>query len=718
MKKLFRLLIFSLFLLALAACGGGEETAETPTDAAPSATDAPAETEAEPTAAPTGPQPVIISGSGEISATLDEFRQALGGSNNGGVPGQNATGFREINWDGAPDEMAAPNFLPGDFFNAPAEPRARGAFFSTPGEGVQVSANADNPTGTAVRFGHINPTYADIFKTFSEERLFSPVGSNIVDLTFFVPGTNTPAVVTGFGAVYTDVDTDHTAFEYFDINGNSLGQFGTPIADQGLSFLGVVFPEPIVAKVQIAYGTDALGPDDGGEIDVAVMDDFIYGEPQPIPGAVAAPAPTPTTAAPAVELLLQFQNAEAGPLSDVSLDLSALEPAPADKTYAVWLVDDGGQYALLGAAAAGQNFRYSDPDGRNLVGLYSGAALSLEAPANVTAGGLAAPTDLVASGAVPPSIVALVRQLAVAAEDTPDNKPYDPALNEQSEILATHAQLSLDAIAAGDFPVARIHLEHVNNILVGNESADFGDLNGDGDPQNPGDGFGIWPYAFRIAVVAGTIAEPGLPDYIRTAAAGIVACAANISDIWGPEAASLAREGLNAADAAAAEGPGLELNNAAKAILGGVDENGNGEIEIAIGECGALQIYQLSHQLFDIPMTADGVPPAGGGVDAQPEPAATSAPAEPAAVTVSMLDFEFDAAQITVPAGTTVTWTNDGAAPHSATAVDGSFDTALFDGGQSASIVFDAPGSFAYYCLLHGTPDGTGGMVGTVVVEP
>jgi plastocyanin len=82
-----------------------------------------------------------------------------------------------------------------------------------------------------------------------------------------------------------------------------------------------------------------------------------------------------------------------------------------------------------------------------------------------------------------------------------------------------------------------------------------------------------------------------------------------------------------------------------------------------------------------------------------------------------MLDFEFDAVNVTVPAGTTVTWTNDGAAPHSATAVDGSFDTEVFDAGGSASVTFDTPGTFAYYCLLHGTSDGTGGMVGTVVVE-
>jgi hypothetical protein len=228
-----------------------------------------------------GLTPTVISGAGDIQAVVDEYR-GLFGSDNGVEPGSKGPlGYREINWDGVPDELAAPNFLPSDFFNAAEAPRARGAFFSTPGEGIQVSADSDNPTGTAPGFTNINPGYT--FKTFSEERLFSPLGSNVVDLTFFVPGTNTPATVRGFGAVYTDVDTDHTAFEYFDKDGHSLGTFETPTADAGLSFLGVVFPEPVVFRVQIRYGTAALGPDDSSDADVAVMDNFIYGEPQPLP---------------------------------------------------------------------------------------------------------------------------------------------------------------------------------------------------------------------------------------------------------------------------------------------------------------------------------------------------------------------------------------------------------------------------------------------------
>jgi hypothetical protein len=289
MKTIIRLILLFVGLcttaLLLSACGGGDEgepaAAVQPTTAVATAVPPTAVATQEPTAAPVAPEPVIISGSVDITAVVEQYRQLLG-PNNGGVPGQHTSGFREINWDGVPDELAAPNFMPPDFFNDTAEPRARGAFFTMPGEGVQVSADRDNPYGTARYFTHINDSYT--FKAFSEERLFSPIGSNIVDLTFFVPGTDVPATVTGFGAVYTDVDTSHTAFEYFDKDGNSLGVFSTPIADAGLSFLGIVFSEPIVYRVQIRYGTAALGPDDSKDNDVAVMDNFIYGEPQPLAG--------------------------------------------------------------------------------------------------------------------------------------------------------------------------------------------------------------------------------------------------------------------------------------------------------------------------------------------------------------------------------------------------------------------------------------------------
>jgi hypothetical protein len=222
----------------------------------------------------------LVAGTGNPSKAIAKFRTFLG-PDNGGAPGGNPKGHREINWDGVPDQFADPNALPSNYFNGTAAPLARGAILNTPGDRVEVSADSNNPTHTPVRFGDINPTYPSIFKAFSPERLFSPIGSNVVNLTFRVPGTNTPAVVTGFGAVYTDIDRKkNTAFEYFDRKGRLLGKFPAPVSKGGFSFLGVVFTRPRVARVRIQYGTSKLGPRNSKKHDVAVMDDFLYGEPQ------------------------------------------------------------------------------------------------------------------------------------------------------------------------------------------------------------------------------------------------------------------------------------------------------------------------------------------------------------------------------------------------------------------------------------------------------
>jgi hypothetical protein len=230
-----------------------------------------------------GTQPTVVRGAGDIRGVVARFRGLLG-RDNGGTPARRQGGRREIDWDAVPDRFASPHALPGSFFNSTVAPRARGAVLQTPGRHVAVSADRDNAADAAVRFGNVNPTYRRQFRTFSAERLFSPIGSNVVNLTFRLPGTRTSAVVRGFGAVYTDIDRqENTAFEYFDARGRSLGEFAAPVSRNGLSFLGVVFGSAVVARVRIEYGNGRLGPNESSRYDVAVMDDFIYGEPRPLP---------------------------------------------------------------------------------------------------------------------------------------------------------------------------------------------------------------------------------------------------------------------------------------------------------------------------------------------------------------------------------------------------------------------------------------------------
>ena len=94
-------------------------------------------------------------------------------------------------------------------------------------------------------------------------------------------------------------------------------------------------------------------------------------------------------------------------------------------------------------------------------------------------------------------------------------------------------------------------------------------------------------------------------------------------------------------------------------------------------------------------------------IDEKPAPPPKANAAASANVTIR--DFDYAPAQVTVSEGDTVTWTNQGPTGHSATG-DG-FDTGIMDAGQSGSHTFDSAGTFAYICTPH--PN----MKGTVIVQ-
>jgi hypothetical protein len=94
--------------------------------------------------------------------------------------------------------------------------------------------------------------------------------------------------------MFTDVDfPDATTIEYFDVNGATLGKFSVPsiIGNETFSFLGVNFFDPIISKVRITTGTEALSSNSTSG-DVVVMDDFIYGKPI---ASTVTPVPEPST---------------------------------------------------------------------------------------------------------------------------------------------------------------------------------------------------------------------------------------------------------------------------------------------------------------------------------------------------------------------------------------------------------------------------------------
>jgi plastocyanin len=122
----------------------------------------------------------------------------------------------------------------------------------------------------------------------------------------------------------------------------------------------------------------------------------------------------------------------------------------------------------------------------------------------------------------------------------------------------------------------------------------------------------------------------------------------------------------------------------------------------------AVRAPQAQSQAHD----ASGIGRAGGAIGAGLAPRtrlarhqrAHAAASDP---TVTIADFQFTPATITIHIGDTVTWVNNGPSAHTATASNNSFNTGVLQKGQSASHTFTTAGTFSYICSIHPFMHGT-----------
>jgi hypothetical protein len=125
--------------------------------------------------------PFEFTASGDILATVNSLRAAIGGVNNGNTPGAQGAGRREINWEGGGSDATIDGETPFTTF------QTRGSIFTTDGTGFQ-QATADGVGGLDEQFPLLD--YDTEFVRFSEKRLFVPVDGRTTDGYFSVPGSN------------------------------------------------------------------------------------------------------------------------------------------------------------------------------------------------------------------------------------------------------------------------------------------------------------------------------------------------------------------------------------------------------------------------------------------------------------------------------------------------------------------------------------------------
>jgi plastocyanin len=371
---------------------------------------------------------------------------------------------------------------------------------------------------------------------------------------------------------------------------------------------------------------------------------------------------------------------------------------------------------------------YFAPGGENLIATYSGFLITLESPGTT-------PTQpsstVVFGGVIPAGALGPARQLLVRGETSPNNIGYAVGLVNQTEELLRHAVEIDRAAQGGDVASMNRHIEHLSAILGGKGSPEAIDFEGDTFVDNPGDGFGIVNYAAAIAAQADLVINtPNMPDNVKQHALQLKQIAGNITE-WSTRLFQLRLAAHNANNAKDRTDHTVEIPQVVTQLLKGIDANGNGLVEPIAGEGGVYTAYFESQYLaamgaftaetLSTTPTAGPLPPTATVEVGQPTP--TTGPTDtpvPASgpVNVVLRNFEFVPTELTVKAGTTITFNIQDSQHGPYLSFPNSTDIAGFDSGTlnpgaQFTITFNNPGTFTIRCGVHPNK-----MVMTLIVVP
>ncbi|MEP7286123.1 MAG: cupredoxin domain-containing protein [Chloroflexota bacterium] len=490
------------------------------------------------------------------------------------------------------------------------------------------------------------------------------------------------------------------------------GSFDTAVVAPNAASQPIKFDKPGTYAYYCQFHGGPGGVDMAGTITVAAD--------AGAPAATQAPAAAPAAAAPVgtVAFADKAKNAHA---DSVTVTVSNIPLPEEGKQYEIWLADGKGTPFSLGKldikADGTGSVSFADPKGTNLINLYNTALVTLQGEDLATAG------PVVYSGAIPPKADIHVRHVMGSFPDTPDKIGLVIGAFEQEAVLTQHVAFMNDALAKNNVALAKLHMEHIHNLMTGNNGAK--DLNGDGKLAviPPGDGFGIFTYLSTAVQHADLAAkQPDATNNIKVKANHVKITAANASTTLS-QIQKLVLDAATKKTVAEIKPIADQITKLNATVVkgnpdasGGVSPTkGSGGLGIAYNEGLAMATIALLPGDAALQGAGAAAPPAA------PPAAATVNAAAPAAaadtVTVVMKDFEFADKAITITAGQSVVFANQGTKKHTATADDNSFDTGVVaPGTSSAPVKFDKPGTYPYYCQFHGGPGGVD-MSGTITVK-
>lgn len=316
-------------------------------------------------------------------------------------------------------------------------------------------------------------------------------------------------------------------------------------------------------------------------------------------------------------------------LDSATLTALAMPAPPAAGQYEVWLSGrNGTERRSLGTLELDANGRgtltYASSRGQNLLSIYDKVEVTVR---HATVSSSDSPSDVVYSYALPESGLEFVRRLLVAQPGAPREMSQIQALVVDTRLIDETTRAMLDAHQNGDLAGIHTHAEQLMNILSGRQSPDYKDWNGDGQIDDPGNGYGFSLNGDNLGHIQAVYANadyasnaPGASQYMVANGEHVKACAQNLAQ-WSPDLGDRITKILEAGSLADLDQPLNEAVALASQLLNGLDRNEDGSIDSSPGECGVLALQDYAYHMADMPLL-----PARPSETATPDGTATITP--------------------------------------------------------------------------------------------
>jgi serine/threonine-protein kinase len=329
------------------------------------------------------------------------------------------------------------------------------------------------------------------------------------------------------------------------------------------------------------------------------------------------PSLIPPGESPAPVGLLRFQDGTAfADALTISTDNMPLPPEGSQ--YEAWLIqDDAEQRISIGVIDFGQENRGSlvfvDDMGQNLLGKYSGLEITLEPDPDSNPN---SSNEIAFSTRLPVEGFKHVRHLLFSFNATPNQIGFIRGLDADTNLLSESAKQMLSSFESADEAGVLLQAENMLNLIVGDQSEDYKDWNGDGDIDDAGDGYGLLLNGDNLGYIQGTfthadlaLTSPDATQNMLTHGDHVKICATNISD-WAAQLRTQLIDIIENPSSPDREGWIRQAVAIADQIRDGLDIDGNEKVEPIPGEGGVLTAYEHSYYMADmlIPAAEDQTP--------------------------------------------------------------------------------------------------------------